>query len=249
MKSVYFISDLHLGAKYLANPRGNELRVVRFLESITPNARELYLLGDVLDYWYEYKSVVPRGHVRFLGQLARMADAGVKITWLTGNHDVWLFDYLSDEIGLTVLKRHTQLEIGGKQFFLSHGDDVGYQKPSYRFMRFCFYNRVCQWLYAGIHPRITSAVATGWSTQNRVNRKAGKVSDEMKKSARHLLDFAREYASGHPEVDYFMFGHLHLAQDTPLDDRRRVIFLGDWISQFTYAVFDGEKLSLERYAE
>ena len=140
---VYFLSDLHLGANYIADPKAHESRVVRFLESIAHDAKALYLLGDVLDYWYEYRHVVPRGYVRFFGALAQLADAGVEIVWFTGNHDVWLFDYLRDEIGLNVVKKALSVNIMGKNFLLSHGDNVGHQPRMYRFTRWCFYNKVC----------------------------------------------------------------------------------------------------------
>lgn len=246
-KITYFISDLHLGATYLHDPRGNEARAVRFLDSIHHNAAALYLLGDVLDYWYEYKTVVPRGFVRFFGALARLADAGVPIYWMTGNHDVWLFDYLRDEVGLTVLKRHTQVQIMGSQFLLSHGDDVGWQRPMYRFMRWCFYNRVCQCLYAAIHPRWTWAVAHGWSTQNRTTRDPAVASLSVERSVQHHLHFINTYVQAHPEVQYFVFGHLHIARDIALDGGRRLMYLGDWISKFTYATFDGHTLQLHQF--
>ncbi len=243
MKKAYFLSDAHLGARYITNKREHEGRLVAFLDSIKDNAAELYLLGDILDYWYEYKNVVPRGHVRFLGKLAELADSGVKIFWFTGNHDVWLFDYLSTEIGLKVLKGNTMMEIMGKQFLLSHGDDVGYQKPMYRFTRWCFYNRVCQWLYASIHPRWTYPIAIGWSQKNRVKRPYG---DEAQKDVccQRLVTFCNDYATQHPEVQHYVFGHVHLARQVALNGGRTMTILGDWIHQFTYATFDGNEMRL-----
>ena len=155
MKPVYFISDLHLGATYLPDPLEYERRVVRFLDSIAGEAGELILLGDILDYWYEYRTVVPRGFTRFFGTLARLADSGVKITWFIGNHDIWLFDYLATEIGLRVVDGVERRTIGGKNFFLSHGDGVGRLPRTFRFIRATFRNRFCQKLYAAIHPRWT----------------------------------------------------------------------------------------------
>ena len=248
--NTYFISDLHLGASYMPDARAHEARVVHFLDSVKDDAATLYLLGDVLDYWYEYRSVVPRGHVRFFGKLAELADAGVRIVWMTGNHDVWLFDYLRDEVGLTVLKGATTVEIAGRHFFLSHGDDVGYQRPMYRFMRFCFYNRVCQLLYAAVHPRWTHWIATGWSTQNRTHRRdMAQVQRDVERSALNLQQFAQQYVRQHPDVDFFVFGHLHLARVTALDDSRQIVFLGDWISHDTYAVFDGTTMSLKSFSK
>lgn len=251
MKKAYFISDLHLGASYITDHREHEARVVRFLDSIAADASHLYLLGDILDYWYEYRSVVPRGHVRFFGALARLADAGVEITWLTGNHDVWLFDYLRDEIGLTVLKEKTELDIMGHRFFISHGDDVGYQRPMYRFMRWCFYNPVCQWLYASIHPRWTHAIAAGWSADNRTTRRkkmhTDKVQQSMKQSRDNLRAFAEEHANAHRDIEHYVFGHLHVAQHDVINDNGTTMtVLGDWIEKFTYAEFDGTTLELKK---
>ena len=240
--NTYFISDLHLGAKYMTDPLERERRVCRFLDSIKDDAAELYLLGDILDYWYEYKYVVPRGYIRFLGKLAELADAGVKLTWVTGNHDVWLFDYLRDQLNMRVLKGHTVVETQGKRILISHGDDVGVQPTMYRFTRWCFYNKVCQVLYASIHPRWTYPIANRWSSDNRTNRSPEKLKAISEAAASRLLDFSREYYAAHPDVDAFVFGHLHIARVNTLEDMPPVIFLGDWIRLFTYAVIgpDGE---------
>ena len=247
MKKAYFISDSHLGADYITDKRAHEGRLVRFLDTIKHDAAELYLLGDILDYWYEYKNVVPRGHIRFLGKLAELADAGVKIYWFTGNHDVWLFDYLATEVGLTVMKGNTIMEIMGTPFLLSHGDDVGYQKPMYRFTRWCFYNPVCQWLYASIHPRWTYPIATGWSKQNRVTR-SKETEDKIKEVCRLRLEtYCNEQIEIHPEVKHFVFGHIHLAYQKELAARRMMTILGDWIDQFTYACFDGNEVKLLKF--
>ena len=251
MKNVYFISDLHLGASYIADPREHEGRVVRFLESIAGDAEELYLLGDILDYWYEYRHVVPRGHVRFLGALARLADAGVKITWLTGNHDVWLFDYIRDEIGVKVLKTKTEMDIMGHRFFLSHGDDVGKQAFGYRFMRWIFYNRFLQWLYAGIHPRWTFVFASGISTKNRTSRhkkiETEKVQRSMAESLSNLRAFTEEHSQSHPNIEHYVYGHLHVALNETVNAGATMTMLGDWIDKFTYAKFDGTTITLEKF--
>ena len=222
--------------------------MVRFLDHIKGDATALYLLGDILDYWYEFRSVVPRGHVRFLGKLAELADAGVRITWMTGNHDVWLFDYLRDEVGLTVLRHAATVEVDGKPFFVSHGDDVGYQRPMYRFMKWCFTSRLCQTLYASVHPRWTTQIATGWSTNNRTTRRSEDEEREKVASAGELQRFVEQHHREHPEVEHYVFGHLHLADQIEVDGAQ-VTFLGDWIRQDTYAVFDGQCLSLHHFPE
>ena len=237
-KKTYFISDLHLGAKYMADQLDREKRVCRFLDAIKDDAAELYLLGDILDYWYEYKYVVPRGYIRFLGKLAELADSGVKITWVTGNHDVWLFDYLRDQICLTVLYGNTVVETQGKRILIAHGDDVGVQPAMYRFTRWCFYNKVCQWLYASIHPRWTYPIATGWSNENRSRRDPEQLKAISERAASRLIDFSREYHTGHPDVEAFVYGHIHIARVERQQGMPPVLFLGEWISLNTYVVLD-----------
>lgn len=248
MKRAYFISDAHLGARYFTDKRHNEMRLVNFLDSVKDDIAELYLMGDILDYWYEYKYVVPRGHIRFLGKLAELADSGVKIFWFTGNHDVWLYDYLATEVGLTVFKSYTELDVLGVKFLLSHGDDVGYQKPSYRLTRWCFHNKVCQWLYASIHPRWTFPIATGWSQQNRISRSKEKEDAIMQVCHDRLLSFSNTYADQHPQVKHFIYGHVHLASHETIDEQGRTMtILGDWTDQFTYATFDGSTVSFHSF--
>lgn len=248
MKKTYFISDLHLGANYITDHRAHEARVIAFLDSIRDDAGQLFLLGDILDYWFEYKNVVPRGHIRFFGALARLADAGVRITWMTGNHDVWLFDYLRDEIGLTVLKGHQTVDIEGHRFLISHGDDVGEQPFMYRFTRWCFYNPVCQWLYAAIHPRWTHAVAKRWSASNRTRRRPALPPEKHRSPAiDRLCDFVRQHEQTE-HCEHYVFGHLHVTlQEQVADTDATMTILGEWIRRDTYAVFDGETLKLLKF--
>lgn len=246
MKKVYFISDLHLGATYLPDKRRWEQRVVDFLDSIAGEASELYLLGDILDYWYEYRKVVPRGYVRFFGALARLADSGVKIHWFIGNHDIWLFDYLRDEIGLEVVDGYVVRDIMGRRFFLTHGDGVGRLNPGFRFLRGLFRNKLCQKLYAAIHPRWTVGFAHAWSRSSRGYDPA-EVPEFMGEDAEPLVQFSKEYLRDvDSEVDYFVYGHRHVMVDIEISPRpTRLIILGDWIYHFSYGVFDGEKFSLK----
>lgn len=243
---TYFISDLHLGAAYLDRPHDRERMLAEFLEEISADAARLYLVGDVLDYWYEYRTVVPRGHVRFFGALAALADAGVEITWLIGNHDIWMFDYLRDELGVKIIDGSIRVKIEGKNFFISHGDGLGKLKPSFRFIRSLFRNRLCQKLYAAIHPRWTVAFAYHWSKSSRhYDLQSTPVYEgELKLN---VETWARDYVSEHPKTDYIVIGHHHVAVDESVDGDTRLIILGDWIYNYTYAVFDGEKMLLKQY--
>ena len=141
---TYFLSDFHLGARYIDNPAAHERRIVDFLESVKNTAKEIYLLGDILDYWYEYRYVVPRGFVRFFGKLAELSDNGTDIYWFIGNHDIWIFDYLPNELGVKIIDAPIVKTIGGKRFFLDHGDGVGQRKRSFRILRSVFRNKTCQ---------------------------------------------------------------------------------------------------------
>lgn len=249
---VYFLSDSHLGASYIHDPRAHEAKVVEFLHSIRDDAEELYLMGDMLDFWFEYKSVVPRGFVRFFGALAQLADAGVKIYWFKGNHDMWIFDYLPREIGVEVVDGPVIRKIGGKTFLLDHGDAVGVRPAGFRMLRKIFRNPVCRCLYAAIHPRWTMALAHGWSAQSRkASLESVYTSRIINEDDEPLVRYAREYLSdaSNPRVDYFVFGHRHAMLDKQLPDGARVIILGDWISHFSYACFDGHDVRLRVYGK
>ena len=242
---AYFISDLHLGASYFSNPRQAEQRVVAFLDSIKEDAAEIYLLGDVLDYWFEYRYAVPRGYVRFFGKLAELSDKGIAITWLIGNHDIWIFDYLPGELGVKVVDGSIVKQIMGKSFYLSHGDNVGERPLSFRIIRSVFRNRLCQQLYASIHPRWTIPFALGWSKSSR--HKDIVTPPYLGKDKEPLMQFAETHAQSHTDIDYYVFGHRHVLVKEQLSQGAQAVILGEWISMFSYAVFDGNELKLCKY--
>lgn len=242
---IYFISDLHLGASYIRNRRAHEAAVCAFLESIRHSAAELYLLGDILDYWYEYRTVVPRGYVRFFGKLAELSDEGVRITWLIGNHDIWIYDYLPTELGITVIDGSIVRDLRGKRFYMAHGDALGSLKPGFRFIRSMFRNRFCQKLYAAIHPRWTIPFAHRWSSHSRQGDSA--YAEYLGDDREPFMQFAREYAAGHPDVDYIILGHRHLMFRRHVSEHTEVIVLGDWIDKHTYCRWDGQQLLLTTF--
>ena len=247
-KKAYFISDLHLGARYIKDARTHEETVCRFLREITPRCCELYLLGDVLDFWFEYRTVVPRGFIRFFGALAAMADAGVRITWLTGNHDIWLFDYLRDEIGLEIVDGLLEREILGSRFVMEHGDGIGKLKPGFRLIRSIFRNRVCQKLGAAVHPRWLVGFAHRWSSHSR---KSGGYHLPAEEALKPYIEFAKAYNSENynSKARYFLFGHQHvLAREEVPEADATVAILGDWINICSYASFDGENLTISTFA-
>lgn len=242
---TYFLSDLHLGAPYFQDSHEAEKRVVAFLDSIKNDADAIYLLGDVLDYWYEYRYVVPRGFVRFFGKLAELSDSGIKITWLIGNHDIWIFDYLPNELGIRVVDGTLTEKIHGKTVFMNHGDGVGKLPAGFRFIRSVFRNKICQRAFSAIHPRWTVPFAYNWSRHSRKTGEGKGVPDA--KLLEELRNFAKEYHQDHPEVNFFMFGHVHVLSREEIDDGCEIIVLGEWIRTFSYAVLDENGLKLLKW--
>lgn len=245
--SVYFLSDLHLGAPYMPDSRSREKKIVAFLDSIKDKAETIYLLGDILDYWYEYKYVVPRGYVRFFGKLAELCDSGIKIVWLIGNHDIWIYDYIPSELGVKVIDGSLVETIQGKKIFMQHGDGVGKTDASFRFIRGMFRNRFCQWLYSGIHPRWTVPFAYKWSSHSRKEGEGKSV--PARNLMKNLLDFAVDYHSRHPAINYFIFGHVHILEREKIDTDCEMIVLGEWIRTFSYAKMDNGEISLEKWSK
>lgn len=242
---AYFLSDLHLGAPYTEDCKKSERRIVAFLEHIRHDADVIYLLGDILDYWYEYRYVVPRGYVRFFGKLAELSDAGVRIVWFIGNHDIWIRDYIPNELGIEVIDGWRVEELERKKFFLTHGDGVGKMKPSFRILRKIFRNRFCQFLFNGINPRWTIPFAFAWSEQSR--KKGVKPYREVNPFLENLTAFTREYYAAHPEINYFVYGHLHILKEIRISETCTMYVIGEWLHTCSYGLFDGEKFSLWRW--
>jgi UDP-2,3-diacylglucosamine hydrolase len=249
VKKIYFASDIHLGNRYLPNPPEAEKKLVRWLDDVKKDAAAIYFLGDVFDYWYEYKYVAPRGHVRFLGKLAELSDLGIEIHLFTGNHDIWMFDYLPEEIGAVIHREPLTVELAGKNFFLGHGDEVGYRPLKYRILQRIFRSRFCQFLYVTIHPRWTFGFARRWSLSSRKNGLAVKEEQEKRQAnnAKHLEAFAISYLEMHPNIHFFMFGHLHILLDKKVPPLSRLLIIGDWMQFFSYAEWDGDKLELKTF--
>ncbi len=249
MKNVYFLSDAHLGSLAYAHKRMQERRLVNFLESIKHKAAAVYLLGDMFDFWHEYRTVVPKGFTRFLGKISELTDLGIEVHFFTGNHDIWMGDYLEKECGVTLHREGAVLEIYGSLFYLAHGDGLGFESHSFKLLRGIFHNRICQCLFAALHPRWGVAFGREWARRSRLKRKDGKEPPFMGEDKEPLIKFSKEYLQTHPDINYFVFGHRHIQLDLLLNGKTRMLILGDWISQFSYAVFDGEHLFLEEFIE
>lgn len=245
---VYFLSDIHLGARYITDRRAHEDRIVRLLEHIGKDAEQIYMLGDVLDYWFEYKTVVPRGYVRFFGALARLVDAGIKITWIVGNHDIWMFDYLRNEIGIEIIDGNLIRDIDNKLFYLAHGDDLGrHNNFGFRCIRSIFRNRVCQKAFAAIHPRWTVPFAHRWSSSSR-EKNSSYESEWRGEDLEPSFIFAKEYLRDiNPDINFFILGHRHLLIDKMLSNTCRFIILGECYKQFVFGVWNGKILEIKQF--
>lgn len=254
---VYFTSDAHLGSVYHSDPAEVERRLVRWLEHIRPDARAVYFLGDMFDYWFEYRTVVPRGYVRFLGMLGQMNDEGIEIHFFAGNHDVWFSDYLPREVGATVHHCAEVVELLGRRFRLSHGDEeYARLSLSHRLLYRTFRSRLCRLLYSAIHPRWTVglALALSWRSRRKglCRRTLGRIphayhNEYFDIEQEHLVRLSKEYARAHPAIDFYLYGHRHIMLDMALRDDKRILILGDWLQYNSYAVWDGERLTLEQW--
>lgn len=255
MKNVYFLSDAHLGCLAVPHRRQQERRLVRFLDEIKEKAGAVYLLGDMFDFWFEYRTVVPRGFTRFLGKLSELSDAGVEIHYFTGNHDLWCLDYLRDECGMIIHFTPTTTVIADKTFYLAHGDGLGDSDWKFQFIRRIFHNRFCQWAFRWLHPDLGMRFGYEWARRSRLKHDASLRDDGggdppyQGEDKEPLVLFAKQYLKTCPWVDFFIFGHRHLELDLVLSHQTRVILLGDWVSHFTYAVYDGIQLYVENYTE
>lgn len=244
-KKIYFASDFHLGVPDYSSSLEREKRIVRWLNSIENDCEGLYLLGDVFDFWFEYKTVVPRGHVRLLGKLAELSDKGIHILYFTGNHDMWTFDYLTKEIGVELHRSPIEKEYNGKRFYIGHGDGLGPGDYGYKFIKKIFASRLCQWLFARLHPNLGVGIAQYFSKKSRVAM--GNIDEVFLGEEKEWLLIHSQELLEKKHYDFLIFGHRHLPLDIDINGSSHYINLGDWFKNNTYAVFDGEKLELKTF--
>lgn len=241
---IYFVSDVHLGAPALSNNRERELLFAKWLDSIRDDVAELYLMGDIFDFWFEYRKVVPRGFTRILGRLADLTDKGVPVHFFAGNHDVWVFDYLPQETGLTLHRDEWITEIGGKKFYLAHGDGLDPDDKGYLLLKKIFTSKTLQWWFSRIHPNFAFHMAHQWSKSSRLSKLNRQ--EEFKVKNECMYKFAENYLKKE-WIDYFIFGHRHRMADVEVKNGSRFILLGDWITNFSYGVFDGDRFILNKF--
>jgi UDP-2,3-diacylglucosamine hydrolase len=241
-KKIVFLSDFHLGAPDHAISLAREKHIVRWLETIRHEAAEIFIVGDLFDFWYEYRTVVPKGFVRILGKLAELTDSGIPIRFFTGNHDMWMKGYFEQELNIPVYHEPQFFEWNGRKFMIGHGDGLGPGDHGYKFLKKIFRNPFCRWLFGLLPPAIGVGLANYFSRSSRAV--TGQVDDQfLGEDKEWLICYCKEVLRKTP-VDYFIFGHRHLPIDFTLPGGSRYINLGDWIRYDTYAEFDGTQLSL-----
>jgi UDP-2,3-diacylglucosamine hydrolase len=240
-KNIYFASDFHLGLPAGSNPADREKKVVNWLNSIAPSAKEIYLLGDIFDFWWEYKLVVPKGFTRFLGTISSITDSGIPVHFFTGNHDMWMGSYLADECGVIIHRAPLSVKFNGRNFYLAHGEGLGTKNIGFKILLSIFRNKPLQVLYSALHPSIGVGFGLRWSLNSRIGKGIstpflGEEREDLIRHSKHILETDR--------VDYFLYGHRHLLMTVKLSQGAEVFILGDWIEKGNYAVWDGNELNL-----
>jgi UDP-2,3-diacylglucosamine hydrolase len=246
-KKIYFSSDNHLGAPTPEASMPREKKFVRWLDTIKEDAAAIFLLGDLFDFWFEYRTVVPKGFVRVLGKLAELSDSGIPIHFFVGNHDLWMRDYFEKELNIPTYRDAEEFEFNGKVFLVGHGDGKGPGDKGYKRMKKVFTNPFFKWLFRWLHPEIGMRLAQYLSVKNKIIS-----GDEDKKFLGEENEWLAQYARRKLETkhyDYFVFGHRHLSMEINVGPNSTYFNLGDWISHYTYGVFDGAKFELLEFKE
>lgn len=244
-KKIYFLSDFHLGVPDAAASLQREKLVVQFLDSIKADAHTIFLVGDMFDFWFEYRKVVPRGHVRLLGKLAELSDSGIQLHFFVGNHDMWMRNYFQQELNITVYFKPQIFTFNDRSFYIGHGDGLGPGDHGYKMMKKVFRNPVCQWLFSILPPAIGMGVAHYFSRKSR----GGQEHSEEKflgEEKEWLIIYSKSILEKEKH-HFFVFGHRHLPIDYRLSTESRYINLGEWMNYCTYAVFDGKELELKSF--
>jgi UDP-2,3-diacylglucosamine hydrolase len=244
-KKIYFASDFHLGVPNAEESLKRERKIVKWLESIRHDAHTIYLLGDIFDFWFEYRHAIPRGFIRLQGKLAELRDAGIPIIFFTGNHDMWMFDYFPTELGIPIYRDPQVLQVGDQRFLIGHGDGLGPGDDTYKVIKKFFNSKICQWLFARIHPNLGIGIANYWSKKSRISNQ--KLDEKFQGEEKEFLWVYCTEREKTEHFDYYIFGHRHLPLDIRIGDRSRYINLGEWVNYTTYAVYDGKQVELKSF--
>lgn len=244
-KKIYFASDFHLGVPNADASLERERRIVRWLDQAKQDAHTIFIMGDIFDFWFEYKYVIPKGFIRLQGKLAELRDAGIPIIFFTGNHDMWMFDYFPKELGIPIYRDPQLLVVGNQKLLIGHGDGLGPGDGTYKLLKQIFNSSLCQWLFARIHPNLGIRIANSWSRKSRISndKKDEKFTTEENE---YLLVYCRELEKSQHH-DYYIFGHRHLPLDLKVDEHSRYINTGEWVKSNTYAEYDGNEVSLKKF--
>jgi UDP-2,3-diacylglucosamine hydrolase len=237
---IFFASDFHLGLPASTNPLDREKKLVKWLNSISSEAKEIYLLGDIFDFWWEYKLVVPKGFTRFLGTISTITDSGIPVHFFTGNHDMWMGKYLAEECGVIIHSSPLFETFDGKNFYLAHGEGLGSRSIGYKVLLSIFRNKPLQFIYSALHPSIGLGIGHKWSLSSRLGKGIslpfmGEEKEDLIRHSKKILETNN--------VNYFIYGHRHLAMSFKLQEAE-ILFLGDWIQMGYYAEWDGNELNL-----
>lgn len=242
-RKAYFASDFHLGAPDPGSSLTREKKLVRWLDSIRTDCQYLFLLGDVFDFWFDYRHVAPRGHLRFLGKLTEMADSGIQIFMFSGNHDMWMFGYLEEELGAPFYREPLDLDWGGHRMLVGHGDGLGPGDTRYKMLKKVFSSRICQRLFASLHPWIGMGIARAWSRRSRISSHRD---DLFLGDREYLWTYCREVEEK-SHYDYYLFGHRHLPLDLPVGNNSRYLNLGEWLNHCLFGEYDGQSLQIREW--
>ena len=243
---VYFLSDFHLGIPDHDSSLVREKKLVRWLDMVKDDAEAIYLMGDIFDFWFEYKQVVPKGYVRLLGKLAELTDGGIPIHIFRGNHDVWAFGYLHKEVGLQIHRDAEVVEYQGEKLFLTHGDGLGPGDTGYKLLKKVFAFKPNQFLFKWLHPDVGTAMGLFFSHRSRLSNiaKEKTVMKDLPLEKEMLYRYAVRKTEQMPDIDFFVFGHRHIPVLHKLNNKATLIILGDWITHFTYAVLSNGRMDL-----
>jgi UDP-2,3-diacylglucosamine hydrolase len=249
--NIYFASDLHLGAPNAEDSLRREKLFVQWLNEIGPKASEIFLVGDIFDFWYEYRHVIPKGYVRLLGKLAELADRGVKLHFFTGNHDLWYSNYFEQQLGASIHHTPVIREFFGRTFYIAHGDGLGPGDHGYKLLKKVLTNRLSRFLFTLLHPDWGVSLANFFSRLSRNHnyhpQEPGAPEPHTYGEQEFLYIHSRQVLENQPDIDYFIYGHRHIIFDRQVGDKARCLILGDWLSFFSYLEASEAGVTLKRF--
>ncbi len=238
---AYFLGDFHFGSPNYKQSKKRELKILSFLNSIESDLKELFLLGDIFDFWYEYKEVVPKGFTRFLGKISQLSDKGINIHLILGNHDMWVLDYFQKELGMNVHHDIIKIRINNNLLMVGHGDGIGKGDFGYKFLKLIFKNKILRFLYRCIHPDIGIKLGIFLSNRKKIGTKDYSISNNER-----IYNYCKQIESN-SHHDYYIFGHSHQSIERKINNNSKYINVGDWIKNSNYLVVKNEQIKLKSF--